>query len=94
MWDNDFVGSLKLSTLKSVILFNCSGFDLICCKILMCQGTHIQESYIFATGSVNAIYIGVGKAGFNCWGVRGTAFVLFLFYVNVSGMRPRSPLSS
>ena len=32
---------------------------------------------------------GVGVSGLNCWGIRGPAFVLLLFYVNVSGMRPR-----
>ena len=38
--------------------------------------------------------MGWGRSGFNCWGVRGPALVLFLFYVNVSEMRPRSLLSS
>ena len=38
--------------------------------------------------------MGRGESGFDCWGVRGPAFVLFLFYVNLSGMRPRSRLSS
>ena len=38
--------------------------------------------------------MGWGESGFNCWGVKGPALVLFLFYVNVSGMRPRSRLSS
>ena len=31
--------------------------------------------------------MGVGESGFSCWGVRGPALVLFLFYVNISGMR-------
>ena len=35
-----------------------------------------------------------GESGFNRWGVRGTALMLFFFYVNVSGMQPRSCLSS
>ena len=42
-------------------------------------------------------YMGLGDSGFNCWrgqGVKGSALVLFLFYVNVSGLRPRSRLSS
>ena len=30
----------------------------------------------------------VGESGFNCWGVRRPELVLFLFYVNVSGMHP------
>ena len=34
--------------------------------------------------------MGWWESGFNCWGVRGLALVLFLFYVNVSGMRPLS----
>ena len=38
--------------------------------------------------------MGWGVSGFNCWRVRGPAFVLFLFYVNVTGMSPRSRLSS
>ena len=29
-----------------------------------------------------------GESGFNCWEVRVPALVLFLFYVNISGMRP------
>ena len=35
--------------------------------------------------SPNNIYIiyRMGESGFNCWGVRGPPFVLFLFYVNV-----------
>ena len=39
-------------------------------------------------------YWGWGESGFNCWGVRGPTLVLFLFYVNVSGIRPRSRFSS
>ena len=35
-----------------------------------------------------------GESGFNCWRVREPALVSFLFYVNVSGMRPRSRISS
>ena len=35
-----------------------------------------------------------GEFGFNCWEVMGPALVLFLFYVNVSGMRQQSRLSS
>ena len=35
-----------------------------------------------------------GESGLNCWGIRGPALVLFLIYVNVSGMHPRSCLSS
>ena len=31
---------------------------------------------------------------FNCWEVRGPIFMLFLFYVNVSGMCPQFCLSS
>ena len=38
--------------------------------------------------------MGWGKSGFNCWEFRGPALVLFLFYMNVSGMRPRPRLSS
>ena len=38
--------------------------------------------------------MGWGKYGFNCWGVRSFVLVLFLFYVDVSGMRPLSVLSS
>ena len=37
--------------------------------------------------NINNIY-GVGKSGFNYWGVSGFVPVLPLFYVNVSGMRP------
>ena len=39
------------------------------------------------------IYMG-GWFGFNYWRVWGPALVLFLFYMNVSGMSPRSRLSS
>ena len=36
-----------------------------------------------------------GESGFNCWvGVRGPAIVSFLFYMNVSEMRPKSRLLS
>ena len=38
--------------------------------------------------------MGWGEFGFNCWGFKGPALVLFLIYVNVSGMRPRSRLST
>ena len=38
--------------------------------------------------------MGWGECGFNCWEVRGPALVLFLFYVNVSGISPLSRLSS
>ena len=38
--------------------------------------------------------MGWRESGFNRWGVRGPTLVLFLFYVNVSGVRPRSRLSS
>ena len=34
------------------------------------------------------------KSGFNCWGIRGSVLVLFLFYMNVSGMQLWSQLSS
>ena len=39
--------------------------------------------------------MGCGESGFSCWGggsdgPRSFLFLLFLFYVNVSGMRPRS----
>ena len=44
--------------------------------------------------SVYKILLGGGESGFNCWGVRGPALVLFLFYVNVSRMCPQSRLSS
>ena len=37
--------------------------------------------------------MGLGESGFNCWGVKGYALLLFLFHVNVSGMRPRFHLS-
>ena len=41
------------------------------------------------------IYIkGGGESGLNCWRVKGSALVLFLLYVNVSGMLPRSCMSS
>ena len=40
------------------------------------------------------IYMGRGESKFNSWGSGGSALVLFLFYVNVTGMRPRSRLSS
>ena len=33
------------------------------------------------------------ESGFNCWRVRWPALASFLFYVNVSGMHPRSRLS-
>ena len=32
-----------------------------------------------------------GGAWVNCWGFRGPVLMLFLFYVNVSGMRPQFP---
>ena len=38
--------------------------------------------------------MGLEESGFNCWGVKGPGLVLFLFYVNVTGMRPRSRLST
>ena len=38
--------------------------------------------------------MGWGESVFNCWGVRRPEIVLFLFYVNVSGMNPRYRLSS
>ena len=38
--------------------------------------------------------MGWGESGFTCCGVKGPTLVLFLFYVNVSGMKTRSPLSS
>ena len=38
--------------------------------------------------------MGWGKSRFNCLGFKGPALVLFLFYVNVYGMRPWSRLSS
>ena len=38
--------------------------------------------------------MGWGECGFNCWRVRRLALELFSFYVNVSGMRPRSRLFS
>ena len=47
----------------------------------------------FITPSVY-IYMGWGESGFNCWGVQWPASMLFLFYGNVSGMQPRSHLSS
>ena len=34
------------------------------------------------------------ESGFKCWGIWGTALVLFLFHANVYGMRPRSRFSS
>ena len=34
---------------------------------------------------MNNIYMGWGESGFNCWGVKRSALVLFLFYVKVSG---------
>ena len=40
------------------------------------------------------VYMGWGESGFKCWGFRAPALVLFLFYVNVSGVRPLSRLSS
>ena len=36
--------------------------------------------------------MGWGVSRFNCWEIRGTTLVLFLFYVNVSRMRPRPRL--
>ena len=33
--------------------------------------------------------MGWGVSGFTCWGIWGPTLLLFLFYVNVSGMRPR-----
>ena len=38
--------------------------------------------------------MGWGESGFYCWTVKGPVVMSFLFYVNVSGMRPRSRLSS
>ena len=38
--------------------------------------------------------MGWGESGFNCWGGQEARAVLFLFYVNVSGIRPPSRLSS
>ena len=38
--------------------------------------------------------MGWGESRFNCWGIRGTKLMLFLLYVNVSGMCPQSRLSS
>ena len=38
--------------------------------------------------------MGCEESEFNCSGVRVPALVLFLFYMNVSGMRPQSRLSS
>ena len=35
---------------------------------------------------------GWGESGSNCWRIKGPALV-FLFYVNVSGMRQRSRLT-
>ena len=32
--------------------------------------------------------MGWGESGSIVWGVKGLALMLFLFYVNVSGMRP------
>ena len=37
--------------------------------------------------------MGWGESGFNYWGVKGPALVLFLCYVNVSGMCLQSRLS-
>ena len=36
----------------------------------------------------------MGESGFNCWVVKGPVLVLFMFYVNVSGMHQQSRLSS
>ena len=38
--------------------------------------------------------MGWGECGFNCWGFKGPTLVLFLFYVNVSGICLRSLLPS
>ena len=38
--------------------------------------------------------MGWRESGFNCWGVWGPALMLFLFYVNISGMRPLSRFPS
>ena len=47
---------------------------------------------------INSIRLNIhtewGVSGLNCWRVMGPTLVLFLFYVSVSGMRPRSRLSS
>ena len=43
---------------------------------------------------VGKIYGGWEASGFNFGGVRGPSLVLFLFYMNVSEMRPRSRFSS
>ena len=39
------------------------------------------------------IYMGWGESGFNCSEIRWPSLVLFLFYVNVFGMRLRSHFS-
>ena len=36
----------------------------------------------------------MGESAFNCWGFRGQALVLFLFYMNISRLLPRSRMSS
>ena len=38
--------------------------------------------------------MGWGESGFNCWRIRRPTLAAFLFYVNISGMRPLSPLPS
>ena len=40
------------------------------------------------------IYMGWGEFRFNCWRVRWPGLMLFLFNVNVSGIRPGSRFSS
>ena len=56
--------------------------------------SHINDIFPMKVSDIYNIYIEVGESGFYCWGFRGPALVLFLFYVNVSGMRARSRLSS
>ena len=53
--------------------------------------TSIFIGAIFSLLLTNSIYFlsqGWGESGLNCWGVRMSALVLFLFYAKVSGMRP------
>ena len=60
------------------------------------EKSECKRQGIIEDTSLQYIYInlGRGESGFNCWRIRGSALVSFLFYVNVSGMRPRSRLSS
>ena len=74
-----------------------------CGRIITIPGTSVFEGASHTLPCVGLVWsffmtlfflMGWGESGFNCWGVNGPALVLFLFYVNVSGMRAPSRLSS